>query len=523
MPRLLRASVPSWPSSAVEVTPLLRYIVLPLLVSSTSLTLAIILGLLQGDRTNIGKLATWIVSYSVPALTWIYITRPKRSIKYEEVFILVAISWLTVPLSSAIPISYTYNIPLIDAWFEAISGYTTTGLTVFNGDISPEAGIYIPSVEEAPLILLWWRAVNQWLGGFGIVVFFYTLARLGGLPAHLVGLAEGRFERLEPSIARSIRALMEVYIGITALSFIVINATGMPAPDALYHTLTGVATGGFSTHSDSVGYYTMRAIWFATMLAMALGAFNFADTYRFFTRTRGRYSGEVPFFLLLAVILSGVLLLVTYPYYKSVLGDPLPHIYNLFSAISGTGFSVADISTMPDSYKAVIVVAMMIGGSVLSTTGGVKVFRVMTMVFGIRILVRETIYVAGLVVPRRAWGQKITESDIQRAFVIISLFTMTLLAGTLALLTILPGVDFIDALFEAQSALCTVGLSVGITGASLPIQAKIVLMTLMTLGRLEVVGFLYALSATRKLVSETRAKRILPPQEKWIIKKPTIS
>ena len=491
----------------LTVPPLLHYIVLPLFAAGVGHWLSALLGLAAGDTWGAERLAAWGTLYASISAAWLLATRPRGSLGKEGAILLVALAWVLTPFFSALPVAYEMRIPLIDAWFESVSGYTTTGLSVFTGGVDRDYGVYLPSVEELPAAILWWRAVIQWLGGFGVVVFFYTVARLGGLPAHLVGAAEGRFERLEPSIARSLRALMGLYLFLTALSTSLLYLAGMTAPDALYHAMTGLATGGFSTHSSSVGYYDDPVVEAATIIVMLLGGFNFADMYAVLRGLPRRYSGEIPFFLALVSfeVATGTI-------YLAVTGWAPKHplreaAFDVVSAATGTGFGISDLSKAPDVYKLFLTAVMLIGGSAFSTTGGIKVFRAALVLKSIAWSISETIYGTKRIRVKRFGSYQVDESLLQSAIAVISLFLLALLAGALTIMLLLPGVSAADALFEAQSALCAVGLSVGITSASTPWSVKLVLMALMTLGRLEVLGFLYAAGALAKMLRDAVAGR----------------
>ena len=491
----------------VRVHPLLRYAVLPLLAAGFTHLLSALLGFVDGDLVYSLRLLLWSLLYTSIAVAWLAATEPSKPLSKEGALVLVGYAWILTPLLSAVPVAYEMRIPLVDAWFESISGYTTTGLSVFNGQVDRDYMVYLPAVEEMPRSVLWWRAVTEWLGGFGVVVLFYTIARLGGMPAHLVGAAEGRFERLEPSIAKSIRALMMLYLFLTALGTAILFAAGMSLGDALYHTMTGLATGGFSTHSNSIGYYNSVRVEFATMIVMFLGASNFADLYALLRGAPRRYSREIEGLLALMLFNTavGALILAATgwgPYH------PLREAaFDVVSGESGTGFGISDLSTAPDPYKILLVIAMITGGSAFSTTGGIKVYRTIIILKSVVWSVKETVYGTQRISVKRIGSYVADESTLQSALAVFFLFLTALLGGALALMVLLPGTSAADALFEAQSALCTVGLSVGITGAAAPWTVKADLMVLMTLGRLEVIGFLYAALAAYKMLHTRIAER----------------
>jgi len=281
--------------------------------------------------------------------------------------------------------------------------------------------------------------------------------------------------------------------------------------DAVYHSMTGIATGGFSTHSDSIAFYNSVLVETAAIVVMVLGAANYADLYAVVRGIPRRFSREIESFIAVAaasIVLGTLALYVTgwLPYH------PLREAaFDVITALSGTGFGISDLSDAPDAWKAFLVPLMLIGGSAFSTTGGIKQYRLMILAKNIVWTVTETVYGTGRITVRRVGGYVATEQELRRVLSIVTLFIVAHAAGTLALLLILPGLDLADAAFEAASALGTVGLSVGITGATAPWQAKAVLMVLMTLGRLEVAGFLYMLAATTRIMKNMRAQKRRKP------------
>lgn len=490
----------------VRVSPLLRYSILPAAMAGLTHLLSSMAGLLEGDTEYSAVLGLWAVLYLAVAAAWLLALKPSRSLSKEEALVLVGYSWVVTPLLSAIPVAYALGVPLVDAWFESISGYTTTGLTIFTGGVDKDFGVYVPSMEQLPPSILWWRAVTQWLGGFGIVVMFLVFARLGGLPPHLVGFAEGRFERLEPSIARSIRALMGLYAFLTLLGAILLHLAGMRPADALYHSMTGIATGGFSPYSDSIAHYHSVAVELATMVVMLLGAANFADLYAIIRGVPRRLSEETASLIVIAFAstLLGALILGRLGWHPYA---PLREAaFDVASAVSTTGFGISDLSKAPIAWKAFLTVLMLVGGAAFSTAGGIKQYRLLVLFKNIAWTVRETVHGADRITVRRVGGSIITDDELRSIVSVATLFAAAHAAGTLALLVILPRCSLADAAFEAASALATTGLSVGVTSASTPWLAKAVLMALMTLGRLEVVGFLYMVEAARTMAGGARRR-----------------
>ncbi len=485
----------------IHVSPLLRHVMVSVAAAGITHLLSGLTGLLSGDVTYSLQLLVWATAYLAFSSIWFMFVKPSRSLSKNEAFILVALAWIFTPLLSAIPVSASLHIPLVDSWFESISGYTTTGLSVFTGGVDSFFHKYVPSVEQTPPSILWWRAYCQWLGGFGIVVMFFVFARLGGLPAHLVGLAEGRYQRLEPSIAKSLRALMATYFLLTAIDAALLYWAGMTLSDAVYHSMTALATGGFSTHSSSIAFYHSVKVELAALAGMIMGASNFADIYALLVGKRRRLSGEINSLLITIIVSVSLSTLILWhigitwsPY------NPLREAaFHAISAVTGTGFSISDLSKAHPVWKLILSLLMLIGGSVLSTTGGIKQYRLMIFFKNLWWSIKETVY-GGVIITRRVGGYKTSPSELLNAFAVISFFFLAWMAGTIALLAFNPEYKAIDAAFEAASALGTVGLSVGITSATASFSAKITLMALMLLGRLEVIGFFYALEAARRIM-----------------------
>ena len=434
-------------------------------------------------------------------LAWLGLTRPSRGISLEEALILVAASWVLVPLLSAVPVVAAIHVPLVDAWFESVSGFTTTGLSVFTGGVDPYYHVYVPAVEELPCGVLWWRAATQWLGGFGVVVIFYTIARIGSLPAHLVGFAEGRFERLEPSIAKSMRALMKLYIGITAVSMALFMLSGMGFWEALYHAMAAVSTGGFSTHSANVGYYHSVAIYAAAIASMLMGAMNFADLYAVFSGKPRRMSIEEKAMAVVLVVAVAVLLLL--PRSPGIVNVA----FDASSALSTTGFGIHDLSNMTQAYKLILVILMLIGGSAFSTAGGIKLYRAAVLASTLKWSWSRVLRGSHYLDIHKVGGEILDFDELARVVEVALLFILLDIVGTVILLVTVPHLGLADALFEATSAVCTTGLSVGVTSASTPLAAKLTLLALMDLGRLEIHVYIAALAAAYLSVKKWRHAR----------------
>ncbi len=506
---LPRRPGPQAHSGLPAVPPHVYYAYMVLYVSAAALLVPSLVAAYLGEL----RVSAWFLPHALAMLAlgeaWRRLLRPSRGMRLDDAVIVAVLAWVTVPLLNAAPVSAALGVPFLDAWFEAVSGFTTTGLTVFTGEPDSLTGTYVPSVEELPRSIQFWRSFIQWLGGVGILVLFAAFASGGGIPSHLIGIAEGRYEHLEPSIARSVRAFLLVYAGLTVLAAALFLAAGMGLYEAVNHAMTGVATGGFSVHDESFAYYNSPLVEAAAVAVMVLGALNFADQYAL-VRSASLRILRNPETLAMVVIIAllsclGAALLALRGY--DVLSALRYSAFQFVSAVTGTGFQTMDLSGAPEDFKLLLTVACLLGGSIISTTGGIKMFRLVILVASFKWIYEEFVSVPGRIVVRKLGGRYVGMRELQQAVAIVALFISCWVAGTLAVYVLAPGARIVDVGFEVASALGNVGLSTGLTGASMPAAAKLVLIALMSLGRLEILPYLLAVVAAASQARLLLARR----------------
>lgn len=454
-----------------------------------------IYGLLVGEHEALIMVAYGMVISSIILLLRLF-SRPSRPLTLEDTMLVAVASWILVPILSAIPISLYLDMPFIDSWFEAVSGFTTTGLTMFSGTMDKDFHTYIPSVEELPRSVLFWRSLIQWIGGLGILVVLIALALSDGLPSHLVGFAEGRYERLEPSLARSLRRLFIIYLILTLLAATLFYLAGMPPFDAINHAMTALATGGFSTRSNSIGYYHNPVLEGVVILAMIWGATNFATHYKILFKgsLRAPFNDpELKMFIVLATIGS---LATAYTLYSKSHYDMVNAVrhatFQFISAITGTGFQTISLTNVPDETKFILTIACLIGGSYLSTTGGIKIYRLLVAMYTISWTTKRVANIRGVVIKYRIGTKPLNFEELMQNVSIVFSFAILWVLGTIATLMTVK-TNLANAGLEAASALGTVGVSSGITGAHIPLTLKLVYILLMSLGRLEIIPYIMAM------------------------------
>jgi trk system potassium uptake protein TrkH len=380
----------------------------------------------------------------------------------------MALAWLAAALLAAIPFAVVglagdgaatrvFADP-DNALFESMSGLTSTGLTVSS---DPSA---------LPHALQWWRSILQWVGGIGILYFALALVPTEHDGTHRPELGEEMSTRGKGA---RLLAIWGIYVGYTALAILAFWAAGMPLWEAVNHGLTGIATGGFTVTADSFASYG-RTIHLVGGVVIVLGAVSFGVHYA--VLLRGQYGRifrdeQNRLMALLLVAGGGGLALAV-----GAAGGEVPFADIAFqwaSALLTAGFSTDDVARWGSWPLLLLILGMFVGGASGSTAGGLKQRRAVHLV-------------RGLLGAERA-------SRLAPALYQLFRLALTLAVGT-ALLVLLGGVGWYDALFEATSALGTVGLSVGVTGADLPVGGRLVLIGLMWAGRLEVAAVLALLA-----------------------------
>ena len=408
----------------------------------------------------------------------------------QDVFFIVVFGWIGVAIVGSIPFVLTGVMGPIDAYFDSMAGFTTTGAsTVSPGDLTPS--------------LLLWRSMTQWAGGIGIVVLFVAIAPLVGFGAtqlYTAEVASPVVERLTPRIQDTAKVLIYVYFTLTLGGIVTLMVAGMGPFDAVNHALTTVATGGYSTRSDSIAAFDSWGIELAIVVGMVLSGTNFA---LYFQASQGRVIRAVTnreFLVYLGIILSATILL-TASLYASDYPNSLAFAFReaLFqsaSLITGTAFSTADWNTWGPFSQALLMVLMAIGGCAGSTSGGLKVIRV-------TLLSRHATQEAFRMVHPRAvtplkLGNKVIPERLRTAFLgFFFVYVAILVVGTL--LMALHGLPMESAFGSVFACLNITGIALGPVGdpqfyADLPSSAKGILTFYMLLGRLELFTVLVLLS-----------------------------
>ncbi len=450
---------------------------------------------LFGERNALWPLG-WTALASLGAWALLYLPfRKAGEARLKHGLIVAAVGWLVVAALGALPLlllSLPSGLPYADpanAFFESISGFTGTGLTM---SLRPDL---------LPRTLQWWRSFMEWVGGMGVIVLMITLIAGPGLTAANLYFAEARGEKIHPSVLSTVRTMWWIFLLYTFLSFVGLWGAGMPPWDALNHAMTGVATGGFSIWPQSVGRYNSLAIELVTVVVMLAGAVSFVVHYHVLQHGPRPLISDPQTRTLLLLFLGGAVLLSLWQLGRVPLSAAFREgTFQFASALTCTGFQTAPLEGWSDGAKLILVVGMVIGGAAGSTAGGIKIMRFLVLARGVSWQLKRLARSPDAVTPLRLGGQALPEGvalrRIGEAATLAALWLFVLVLGTLLLSRFVsPSFHLTDLLFEVASAQGNVGLSVGITSPSLPTVAKLILSFHMWVGRLEIIPVLVLLRA----------------------------
>lgn len=449
------------------------------LAGLTCVPLLVALGF--GDAAFAGRCGVVVVLLAAAALAARRLPRP-RELQANEALVASVLSFVVAPLLMTWPLAGAGLAPG-DAFFEAVSAVTTTGLSV------------VADVAGQPPALVFTKAWMQWYGGLGFVVMSVALIVRPGPLARQLAIAGSDEDDLAGGARAHGRTLLGVYVLLTLAGIALVMATGLGFFAALVHVLSSVSTGGFGVRADSLATIGPWTTQLAILLVCCAGAVPLVAYHRGWRRGLRSFAADVQVrALALAIVVLGATMVAVL-----VLVDgfapaaALRHgTFQVLSAQSTTGFSTLDLASLSDAAKLVLVAAMFVGGGAGSTAGGIKLLRAV----GVAQIVRGIVASAGL--PRHAvagdvevGGVALDYDEARHVVAIVVLFPVVI-AGSWAAFVV-SGFPAVDALLEVVSATATVGLSTGITSATLCDGLKAVLCVDMLLGRVEIVAALVAM------------------------------
>jgi trk system potassium uptake protein TrkH len=430
-----------------------------------------------------------IVAICLPAV--LLTRRASVTLSNRDGFLLVTSSWILSALAGSLPLYLSGAIPTFtDAFFETMSGFTTTGASILS------------DIESLPKSILFWRSLTHWLGGMGIVVLTVAILPLLGIGAYQMMKAEApgpSLDKITPKITETAKLLWFIYLGLTAAETILLMGGGMDLFEALTHTFGTLATGGFSPKNRSVGYYDSGFIHIVITVFMLMAGMNFVLHYRLITGRLKRVLSNIELRVYLGIFAAATLAITLTLYghtYQSVRLSLRHAAFQAASVLTTTGFTTADYASWPFFAQAVLLVLTFVGGCSGSTGGGIKVIRITTL---FKLGGHEMKYMAH---PYGVFSLRLGQGTMKKNMVysISGFFFLYLLMLLITTLVVASGAnDLLTSLSAALVTLGNIGPGFGRIGpalnyAFLPDYIKWFLSFAMLVGRLEIYTVLVLLT-----------------------------
>ena len=405
-----------------------------------------------------------------------------KNIDLPQAFILTALSWLSVAIFGSLPFIFSdLNLDFTDAFFESMSGITTTGSTI------------LTDLDNTPKAILLWRAILQWLGGIGIILMAITLMpimNIGGMQLFKISSQDTAEKILPKSKEISVR-LVFIYSSLTLICSVFYKIFGMNYFDSLTHSMTTRATGGFSNYNDSIGHFNSTLIEMNAVIFIILGSIPFISYIKYLNGDKSIFYKDAQISFFIKTIIVSIIIIYIFLFFKNYESETFlirQVIFNVVSILTGTGYVTTNYSEWGNFSLIFFIVLMFIGGCAGSTACGLKIFRIHILYKFFVMQLKKYIYPRGIFVLKysdNVLNEKFISSIISFVFLyIIIFFVITTLLS-------ISGLDFVTAVSGAATSISNVGPGLGnLIGPNgnfslLPDFSKWVLSAGMILGRLE--------------------------------------
>ena len=419
----------------------------------------------------------------IPGVLAIYFTRnEKRDIHKREGFIIVSSVWIMFSFIGSIPFVHSNSIPnFTDAFFETMSGFTTTGSSILD------------DIEALPKGILFWRSMMQWMGGMGIIVLSLAIMPILGIGGMQLFVAESpgpTTDKLHPRIAEAAKRLWAIYVIFTLTEALLLKIGGMNWYDAVNHSFTTMATGGYSTKQASIAYFNSPFIQYVIIAFMILAGINFALSYFAFKLKFKKIlkNEELRFYLFFIFIFTIISTAVLYAGGNETFEKSFrDSAFQVVSLITTTGYATADYLLWPPFLWLLMFMLMFLGGMSGSTGGGIKIMRIAVLIKNSVLEFKRLIH-PNAVVPVRFSNKILTPQIVSNILAFIVLYMSIFILGTAVMSAF--GLDFKTAMGSVITTLGNIGPGIGDVGpaenfANIPAGGKWFLSFLMLIGRLE--------------------------------------
>ena len=393
-----------------------------------------------------------IITIFIGILTILATLKRDNQLNLQQAFLFSTMAWISIAFFGSIPF-FLSNLDLTfsEAFFESMSGITTTGSTV------------ISNLDETPKSILMWRAIMQWLGGVGIIVMATTvlpLLKVGGMQVFKTDSSEA--EKLLPKTIEVASVIILIYTTLTISCVTIYWLQGMSVFDSIAHALTTLATGGFSTHNESIGYFKSPGIEFTSIIFIILGSLPFITYLKFIKGNRKIFFTDVQIKGFIYLVVISIIIMFLYLFLNNTEFSFLDNLrissFNVLSILSGTGYVTDDFGLWGEFPLIFFLFLMFIGGCAGSTTCGIKIFRLQILFIFIGNHLKKLVYPNSVFIINYN-KQKVEDTFINS--VIIFIFSYLLLFLIISILLSISGLDFLSAISGAATSISNVGPGLG--------------------------------------------------------------
>ena len=466
---------------------ILRYVGTVMLCVSGLMAVSAVISLVSNDTGFYPLLLSALLTLLLGVFPMIFVSK-SDSITTKEGFMIVVGSWVLSCVVGMFPyLIWGGEFSLVNAWFESVSGFTTTGASI------------LTDIEALPQGLLFWRSATNWMGGVGVVMFaLLILPSLGTNKMALSGIELSSLakDNYRYRTQKVVRILLAIYIGLTIASTLLLKVAGMRWFDALNHAMSACATGGFSTKNASIGFYDSPLIEWILIVVMFLSSLHFGLIYSTFTRKANNIFRSEVVRVYVAIIAGATLFIAASLYFSDIYGNIFTSlrqsVFQVVSLISTSGFATANTNLWTPFAIVILIFLSIICGCAGSTSGGAKVDRVLLYFKVLKARLKGQQH-PNAVIRIRLDGIIQDDRQVNTVTLFLTTYFVLILVGTLT--SALLGMDLLSAFSSSVAFIGNVGPGFGEVGsydnyAELPSLLKIQGTALMLMGRLEIFGFI---------------------------------
>jgi trk system potassium uptake protein TrkH len=453
-----------------------------LLVLSVLVSFTLIVPIIFNEPEEIIPFLLLAIISAIAGISLKYACKTRAELELKHAMVIAALAWLVIPLFSIIPFLANGYSP-IDSYFETMSGWTGTGLTM------------IQNISQSSHAIQFWRSFMEWIGGVGVVILLIAIISRPGTGMYFLYKSEGREDKMLPRIMTYVRWIWETYLVLTLGGIALLLLLGMPLWDSINNVMTAIATGGFSIKDNGIQDYNNPLFESGLVVVMLAGAVPFLVIYKMSHGKWRSFFEDIQVRMLFYVVITGVAALSIenyYSYYGAWLESFRQSSFQFISGLTTTGHQSAGIHKWSESAHLILAAGMILGGAAGSTAGGIKLIRGALLYYGIGWWFRKIALPSRAVFSTKIGDKVFSEEEmsmqLREAALIIALWLIFLFTGIIVMLHVVPpAYNLSDVIVEVASAQSNVGLTTGITSHDMSGIGKVMLMLNMWIGRLEII------------------------------------